>query len=342
MKTQLRFLFSIVYLIYFTEIQGQSRLFGSDSMLVLTVEGDLRTCIRDRGDDPAYHPISVTVYSPAGGSVVLDMQAKVRGNFRKKPGVCPFPPLKINMKKKQVKGTIFEGEDKLKLVTHCKGKNQAFEHILFQEYLAYRAYQLLTDESFRVRLVEITYVNTGKRPFKEVHHGFLIEDDEALAERLGGQLQMGGTILPSDTEEISSNRLALFQYMIGNTDWSIPGAHNVVILRKEAGTILTCIPYDFDWSGIVNAPYAQPSRLLEIKSVRERLFRGACRPEETWTPVWEQFQSIKEDLFFLYTTFPYLSEVERKKSIRYLEEFYEIIENPRTRKRNILDACRNI
>lgn len=319
---------------------AQQPLFTSDSMLVIKVEGDLHACINDRGDERDYHPITVTHYQEGGDSVVLPMKAKVRGNFRRRKSTCQFPPLRFKMADSVVTGTVFQGQSKVKLVTHCRGKNQAFEQKLFQEYLVYRSYNLLTDQSFRVRLIEITYVNTGKRPYTQVHHGFLIEDDDDMAARMGGTKMETSNVHPMNADGESANRLALFEYMIGNTDWSIPAGHNMELIIPEPGAAPIVVPYDFDWSGIVGAPYAEPNPLLGISSIKERVYRGFCRSESTWEPVWEAFEQNKEPIIQLYLDFPYLTKQEKNTSIKYIEEFYDIIEDPRKRKLNIEDVCR--
>lgn len=318
---------------------SQQPLFSSDSMLIIKVEGDLHACINDRGDERDYHAITVTHYTE-GDSIILPMKAKVRGNFRRRKSTCQFPPLRLKMADSVVLGTVFEGQGKIKLVTHCRGKNQAFEQKLFQEYLVYRAYNLLTDQSFRVRLIEVTYVNTGKRPYTQVHHGFLIEDDDDMAARLGGTKMETANVHPMSADGVSANRLALFEYMIGNTDWSIPAAHNMELIMLEPGTPPIVVPYDFDWSGIVGAPYAEPNPLLGISNVKERIYRGFCRPESTWEPVWEAFEENKDAIIQLYLDFPYLTKQEKNSAIKYIEEFYDIIEDPRKRKLNIEDKCR--
>lgn len=319
---------------------AQQPLFSSDSMLIIKVEGDLHACINDRGDERDYHPIMVTHYQEHGDSVVLPMNAKVRGNFRRRKSTCQFPPLRFKMEDSVVTGTVFQGQRKIKLVTHCRGKNQAFEQKLFQEYLVYRAYNLLSDQSFRVRLIEITYVNTGKKPYTQVHHGFLIEDNDDLASRMGGTKMETSNVHPLNADGVSANRLALFEYMIGNTDWSIPAAHNMELIITEPGTPPIVVPYDFDWSGIVDAPYAEPNPMLGISNVKERVYRGFCRPESTWEPVWEAFEQNKEPIIQLYLDFPYLTKQEKNASIKYIESFYEIIEDPRQRKLKIEDVCR--
>lgn len=338
--TPQKILFTVFFLLVAEGTFAQQPLFSSDSMLTIKVEGDLHSCINDRGEEREYHPITVTHYLVGGDSVVLPMKAKVRGNFRRRKSTCQFPPLRLKMVDSVVVGTEFQGQRKVKLVTHCRGKNQVFEQKIFQEYLVYKTYNLLTDQSFRVRLLEITYVNTGKRPYTQVHHGFLIEDDDDVAERLSGLKMETANVHPLNADPYSANRVALFAFMIGNTDWSILTAHNLELIIQEPGKGPVVVPYDFDWSGIVGAPYAQPDPILGITNVRDRVFRGFCRPDSTWEPVWDNFEQNKDDIIQLYLDFPYLTKKEKNTSIKYIEEFYEIIEDPRKRKLQIEDKCR--
>ncbi len=321
--------------------QAPLPLFASDSIIELTLKGDLHAVIRDRGEERSYHKCQLFLKQPGGDSILFPIKIKVRGNFRRRRSTCPFPPLRFNFDKDELGGTLFDGQNKIKLVTHCRGRNQAFEQKLYQEYLVYRSYNKITDESFRVRLIRITYINTGRRPYVEYHHGFLIEDDDHVVDRMGGGVKIeGGNVHPLKADPVSANRVALFQYMIGNTDWSISGQHNLKLVLTTPGTPPKIIPYDFDWSGIVMAPYAEPNPILELTSVRERKFRGFCRPEETWTPVWEEFMQAKPDILALYQEFPLLEEREREQAIEYIENFYEIIEDPGKRAWEIEKQCR--
>ena len=149
-----------------------------------------------------------------------------------------------------------------------------------------------------------------------------------------------GTVHPMQADQVSANRVALFMFMIGNTDWSIPNRHNIELVQPSPGTPPLVIPYDFDWSGVVDAPYAEPNPMLGLNSVKDRLFRGFCRPEESWAPVYEAFLAQKEAILALYSESTYLENAEKQRAIHYLEDFYSIIEDPRKRKMQITDMCR--
>ena len=63
--------------------------------------------------------------------------------------------------------------------------------------------------------------------------------------------------------------MSVFQYMVGNTDWSMVRFHNVEVSRTPRGVYVP-VPYDFDWTGLVSTRYARPNEGLGIRSVRQR------------------------------------------------------------------------
>ncbi|MFN1835129.1 hypothetical protein AB2B38_007705 [Balneola sp. MJW-20] len=317
-------------------------LFYEDEPLELWLEMDLRKVLNDRGDDPDYHPLTVRLTDPFSGPLVLDARVKVRGNFRKQRDNCPFPPLRLNFKKDQLEGTVFDGQDKLKLVTHCRTNRAFYEQFLLQEYLVYKMYNQLTEKSFRVRLLKITYEDSRGRSEPFSRYGFLIEDEDLLAERLGGRILEVNNVHPDRTDKELSSLLPLFQFMIGNTDWSIPGLHNIKLVIPEEGGTPTPIPYDFDMSGIVNTPYAEPPAILNIRSVTERVYRGFCQSPEEYQKAFAEFNGLKESIYKLYKDHsPPLEEDELRQSISYLDEFFEIINDERKSNREVIEACRS-
>jgi hypothetical protein len=134
--------------------------------------------------------------------------------------------------------------------------------------------------------------------------------------------------------------MSLFQYMIGNTDWSIPALHNVVLMQANPGDAPVSVPYDFDWCGLVNADYAVPAENLPIKEVTERVFRGICRTEEEIHTVLEEFRGIREDVYALIDSVPGLREKEKEKTMKFIRDFYEIVEDPGDTRREFMEKCR--
>ena len=62
-------------------------------------------------------------------------------------------------------------------------------------------------------------------------------------------------------------------------------------------------------------------------------------PCSSWVKV---FLENKQAMFSLVEDFELLEKKSRPDMLDYLEEFYEIIENPRLAERNIIDVCRQM
>ena len=278
-----------------------AELFASDEPLRFTLELPLSDVTGSR-KDPEYSDGRL-VYTNAGGAeVAIDLRVRVRGKSR--TVACAFPPLLLNFPKK-TDGTWFEGENKLKLVTHCD-TGEAFERYQAIEYTAYRVLNLVTDMSLRVRPVEVTYYDSRKQRTVVTKPGFLIEDEERFAARRGLQLVKAERIERDRYDPAALALVDMFQYFVGNTDWSALAGpagseccHNVVPMARADG-VLVPIPYDFDATGIVNPPYALPAAGLSIRDVRVRLYRGQCRDAADLTASYEPFQRRRAEIAALF------------------------------------------
>jgi hypothetical protein len=204
----------------------------------------------------------------------------------------------------------------------------------------YRVYEALDTLSYRVRLARITYVDTTGRQDTLIKYGFLIENDDMLAQRFGQDslFDMAG-LNELDLEAATMTKVAVFQFMALNTDWEVSGPHNIKMLGPVLG-LLYPIPYDMDWSGIINARYAKPDRNLRIRSVRDRLYRGFCRPESDFDLAFAQFNSQRATIYGLFQNQEGLEPRRLERAIEDLDEFYEIINDPRKVEREILNRCR--
>jgi hypothetical protein len=317
---------------------GPSEIFESEEPLVFTIEADFEQLRHDREEESEDRKGRV-ILSTRGGDVSFPIQLKTRGNFRLQAHICPFPPLRLEFPPDSVGGTALEGQDKLKLVTHCRDWD-SYEQNVLEEYLAYRIYGLLTDISFRVQLALITYRDTsGERgPISRV--GFLIEDEDHLAHRLGGEMLEVPAANPEDFDPEQAGLMYLFQFMIGNTDWSLVRFHNMKLIR--IGWDYLPIPYDFDFSGFVDAPYAGPNPALaqRISSVRERLFWGICSDRIDYTSLFSRFNELHSSILDLIRSQPGLEEKNVRLAVDYIEGFYRIINDGGRADRMILGACR--
>ena len=314
-------------------------LFQSDEMLKITIKTEMRKLLKDRQEERDYHD-GVLLYEQGGEEATVPVRLRIRGNFRRKRSTCQFPPIRLRFDSAEVVNTLFANQDKVKLVTHCQSRKPEYQQYLLKEFLAYKIYNQLTDTSFRVRMMDITYIDTGKKPDTLRRYGFLIEAEEHLAARLGGKSMEVPNIHPDQTEKKLVNTLSVFQYLIGNTDFSVPGLHNIKLLMTEPGRPPLAVPYDFDWSGLVYAPYAQPNELLGIRNVRQRLFRGFCRTEEDFEETFQQFRDKKDSILGLFNELEMLDEEVREDCLKYIEAFYETINDPKAIKKEFLDKCR--
>ena len=313
-----------------------SSVFGSDAPLTMTIRTDLRALLRDRGEDRKEHAGVVRLARADGGVDSAAIQLRTRGIFRRRPSVCGFPPLRIAIGRRAALNTPLEGERRIKLVTHCRNTDQ-YEQYVLQEYLIYRAYALLTDLSLRTRLARITYEDATGREKPLTRYGILIEDERRLAERHRLRVVEDTGTPMARLDPPRTVFMAVFQYFIGNTDWSIRALHNIVLLADSAGRLMP-VPYDFDWAGVIATRYAQPDTALPIRSVKERLYAGYCGALEDFEPIFARFREQRAAIESLYDLEP-LERGEREQARRYYADFFRLIDDPQRVRREMLKVC---
>ena len=255
-------------------------LFASDETLVVEIEAPFDMLADERPDEEEF-PGKFRYTADDGELVEFDIVLRTRGRLRREKQTCSFPPLRLNFKKKQVDDTLFDKQDKLKLVSHCRNHERAYEQAVVAEYLVYRMLNLLTDRSFPARLMRVNYVFSDKKRNIE-NYAVLIESTERLEKRLGGKAIKTERVKISELQPEDLNLVSVFQYLIGNTDFSpiasVPDkdcCHNQLLLERKESLSLT-LPYDFDQAGMVDPPHASPNPRFDIRSARERLYRGRC------------------------------------------------------------------
>lgn len=341
----MRAILSALVLATFLPIPGSAQeavppLFASHETLELRIEANFDKIHKERSQKAKYHPATLRMEAPDGTEQELGLKIKTRGIFRLKRSTCTDPPLRLNFPKSELEGTVFEGQDKLKLVTHCRD-NDTYEQNTLEEYLIYKAYNLLTDSSFRVRLVRITYVDSRGNDDDMVRYGFLLEDEDMMAERLGGKIVKAKQAHPNLLSDEEAALVSVFQYMVGNTDFSVVLFHNIKLVRTAQGAYVP-IPYDFDWAGLVNASYAEPSELMGARSVRDRVYRGFCRPAMDFELIYQRFQQAREAILSLFTDQEGLSGRNRDRATRYLGDFFDTLDEPSQAAWEIVGTCRSI
>jgi hypothetical protein len=315
-----------------------SVIFRSEKPLRFRLEAPFATVTRQRAA-PEYQPGRLVYRDTADNEVALDLRVRVRGKSRLE--LCAFPPLLLNFRAGTLAGTAFEGQNRLKLVTHCES-SQAYEQFVLLEYLAYRVLNLLTDRSLRVRLAEVTYYDSDRARELVTKPGFLVEDEEQFAARSSLTTLGGERVDASRYDQEALSLIEMFQYFIGNTDWSASAGpagdaccHNVVPLAREDGSLLP-IPYDFDSTGIVNAP---PDERLPIRTVRQRLYRGECRDLAELRASFEPFEAKRAEITALFEQPPRLTEQTSNSARRYIDEFYALIADPERVQRVFRSDC---
>jgi hypothetical protein len=328
--------------VFALESEAPDPLFQDDDTLDVTITAPLTTLVRNRPKDD-YLP-GVFQYTDAGGTEGrFDLEIRTRGHFRHE--TCDYPPLLLNLKKNQVDGTLFDKQNKLKLVIHCDAPER-YEQTVLREYLAYRILNAVTNMSFRVRLLRVTYVNNEtKRGDGQVRYAFLIEHKNRLAERFDlKDLEIARTSVNSIKAD-QLNLTSVFAYLIGNTDFSpIAGppddecCHNYVLFGNDVEPIIA-VPYDFDQSGFVDAPYAVPDSRFRIRNVKQRVYRGRCVNNEYVAASLQTFNDSREAIYALVAEQEGLESRVRKSLIRYIDAFYELIRDPRDVERKIIDKC---
>lgn len=311
-------------------------LFDSEEVLELRLEGDIETLLKDRGEDPSYHVMKLHIQNE-GSEESLDLRVRVRGNFRRLKENCDTPPLKFNFKKHDVPGnSLFAGQPELKLVVPCEG-----EQYVLREYLTYKLYNLLTDYSFRVRLVRFRYHDNAQNNLHEPQYGFLIEDKEVLASRSSAMLIEGMNLRPENVEQEAFLRMSVFAYMIGNTDWSIQYLHNIEMLFLNNEKIYIAVPYDFDLVGLVSSPYAKPAEALKLRSVRERVYRGYCLEDlSAFNATFKQFQELKPEIYKIIAENTLIEESYIEFATEYFDDFYDTLNDAKKRSKAFSYPCK--
>ncbi len=306
---------------------SESPLFTNQYTLHIRIEGPLSTLKRKRSNKD-YLDGKISYTDDSGAVHEFDLKFRTRGNYRRRRSTCHFPPVRLNLKKKQVQGTEFAGQNILKLVSPCKPSRAKYEQYVLKEYLAYKILQLHTPYSFRTRLLKITWVDTDKKNQTMEKYAFVIEHKNQLADRLGVTVaEIQGT-RHSRLDRAQASIASVFQYLIGNTDFSlVKGAkddsccHNGVLVSK-GGSAFFPIPYDFDFAGVVNASYADPNPKFRLNSVTRRLYRGNCSVNAELGTTISMFAQRKDAVFELIRAQKGLTDRERKRTLAFINKFY--------------------
>ena len=325
-----------------TRAASAGPLFDSDAILPIVLELPVDDVLRHARAKPQVDG-RLSYHRPDGAPVALDVTVTTRGKSRLEQ--CRYPPLRVNLKKKQVASTLFAGQNKLKLVTPCR-LSATFSRYLAQEYATYKAYNVLTDYSFRVRMVDVTFRDSNGRRDDKTHEAFLIESLGEVAARQDMKPVKTRAVRISQLDPEQLGIMTLFQYMIANTDWSArrgPAGedccHNSKVIgppNEAAGWVV--LPYDFDQAGLINTSYAVPSEQLPIRRVRQRLYRGYCRNIGQLGNTIALFNERRGAIEAVIGNAAARPQ-DNRSALKYLDAFYDTINDPGKRQKRIVDAC---
>ncbi len=314
-----------------------SPFFESQDPIEVTLTANIGKIRGDKNANAPWRPATLSYKANEGSLVTVPIKARTRGIWRLR--MCDFPPLRLNFSGQTSKGTIFNRLDKPKLVSYCQDRDSYEEYIL-QEYQLYRIYQLLTPVSHKARLVKLAYADSADGKVRARRYGFIMEEPGALAARLGGKVMEQKGATSGDLDPLQNALFGVFQYFIGNTDFSVAGLHNVELFFGSQGEVMP-IAYDFDFAGAVNARYATADESLGIPTVRQRLFRGYCTDAESYGKAFAIFNEKKPEIYALYSDSigKLMDRGTVRETLKYFDEFYNTINDRRSAKRSIIESC---
>ncbi|MEO1516154.1 MAG: hypothetical protein AAFV95_14110 [Bacteroidota bacterium] len=272
------------------------------------------------------------------GDSITSWNVRMRQRGKTRRRLCDFPPLKLKFYDTELATSGFATRDEFKVVTHCFEGEEGTCNLL-KEYSAYKIYNELCPASFRVLLMRIEYHDSfGRRePMKRM--AFLIENKKELASRLGAKVKERYGMTRDSMDEKQFMFLSVFQYLIGNTDWAVPIKHNLLLIEPKGEKKTLAIPYDFDFSGLVNAAYARPNPNLRQVSVTDRIFMAHSGDMEVLEQVLQRFKDVKDRIMAVCDENPVLNQSQKEEMKLYLEGFYQQVRSPAKFRRKIIDRA---
>ncbi len=319
-------------------------LFASDEMIRITISGPVDTIAKAPEESQATYPGTLTV---AGTSEALPIQLAQRGITRRKGDVCQFPPLRVTFSQPPPVGTLFAGQRRLKLVTHCRA-SEGFQQYVLMEYATYKLYNQLTPMSFRARLAKVDYIDEAGRPITS-RIGFFLEQIDDVARRNGmREAKVGARIPVPRLSPVDSGRVGVFEYMIGNLDWAMQAGpvgdnccHNSPLIGENGGASpsLVPVPYDWDFSGLVDTPYATAPDSINVTSVRQRRYRGFCRHNAEARAAIADARARQAPLMATFAAVPEMDQRTVKKASAYLGGFFADIATDASVEAKLIKTC---
>jgi hypothetical protein len=309
-------------------------LFISDKVVNMELRFNYDAIEADRTVEPSYHEAELIYYLPGGEAKKLNVKIMVRGHFRRDTANCNFPPLFVNFKKSEIKNTLFENQEKLKLVTPCQDEKD-----VLSEYTVYKMYNKVTDLSMKARLVKVRYYDTGRGRKIFERYSYFTEDKDKIAERNNG-FEHERFITAFEINKDNFKKLSVFEYMIGNIDWFFTFDHNIILIQPNDSAKATwVVPYDFDLSGFVDANYAQPEKGVDKAISKKRIYKGLCYSNAEFEETFDFFRKLRPEFESIINNMNGASNYSKKQMLKYISYFYTVIDNDKLKKREFYDAC---
>ena len=310
-------------------------LFESNDLLTITLKGSTRDLLNNRYGESKKFPFTLSFINEDNATVTMPVDVKTRGHFRRMSENCSYPPLLIEFSKdSRHLSTIFKEQVKLKLVMPCRG-----DEYIIREWLVYKLYNLITPFSFRARLVKVDLEDSNNKKKYTPLTGLLLEEEDQMAKR-NKATAVEAKIAPQQTRVNEFLTMAVFQYLIGNTDWSVQYLQNIKLLIDDTNSLPVTVAYDFDHAGLINAPYAKPEEALQMNSIRQRRYRGYCIANlSVFNNIISKFNDLKDKIYKLYTGCSLLDAKYIKSTIQYLDEFYATINNTKAWQKAFAYPC---
>jgi hypothetical protein len=320
-------------------LKQQAALFTDTDLVEMKLAFNFDSVLKDVDEIRMYQNALLSYRNAAGEQVQMEVGIRTRGSFRKDSVNCNFPPLKIKFNTLESKNTLFEGLKTIDMVTHCQTESKEFEQYLLQEYLIYRTFNILTEMSFRVRLLKVAYTDTGSGGKVIEKFGFFLEDRDDMAERNHANILDISIANPAKVDQDQFTLVSFFEYMIINTDWSLPIMHNVEVMSTDYFEAPYPVPYDFDWSAVINIPYQVPGIGNKAEAPRVREFKGACRSNKDFRTIIGLYNEKRPEIYNLYLEFEYLDDYYKQLTLRDFNDFYDVLNDRELFRSNIREHC---
>jgi hypothetical protein len=316
---------STINVTYGQQFVNKVQFFSDTSLVNATLTFNMGKLLSKKAKEGLIFPATFTCRMGDSLTVNDNISVEVRGHFRR--NYCYIPPLKL-IYKNNAKAAFYHLKT-LKLVSACRTTNQ-YEQYLLKEFICYKIYNLISDKSFRVRLLNLKYQDSSGRKNAIIEHAFLMEDIKELAKRNGYIEWTGGKVYTEAANRRQTTMVSIFEYMIGNTDWSIPVTHNIRLIRpkNDSTSRAYAVPYDFDYCGLVNTDYAIPDENLGTENVRQRVYRGFPRTMEELNEILDIFKKQKANIYATINNFNLLTQKSKSEMTSYLDEFFTDINRP--------------